>query len=161
MLVQNHRSHAFHPIDGFLQSLPYHIYPFLFPLHKGTSHAIIPVKHNLIAGLYLGLFLFVNIWTVSIHDGDYRVPAFLRPIINGSAHHTDHHLYFTVNYGLSEGCLILLPYLSFVRLVPFSLHALQTRFLFVRFSSSSLTRRVLHAVGPAWRQLPGSHCIPR
>lgn len=27
-------SHAFHPVDGFLQSCPYHIYPFLFPLHK-------------------------------------------------------------------------------------------------------------------------------
>ena len=39
---------------GFLQSVPYHVYPFLFPLHKG---------------LYLGLFTFVNIWTVSIHDG--------------------------------------------------------------------------------------------
>jgi len=77
-------SHAFHPIDGFLQSLPYHIYPFVFPLHKG---------------LYLGLFLFVNIWTVSIHDADFRVPNILKPIINGSAHHTDHHLYFTVNYG--------------------------------------------------------------
>lgn len=77
-------SHAFHPVDGFLQSLPYHIYPFLFPLHKG---------------LYLGLFIFVNFWTVSIHDGDYRVPNFLRPIINGSAHHTDHHLYFTCNLG--------------------------------------------------------------
>uniref|UniRef100_A0A3Q1EMM3 Sterol-C5-desaturase n=1 Tax=Acanthochromis polyacanthus TaxID=80966 RepID=A0A3Q1EMM3_9TELE len=27
-------SHAFHPLDGFLQSLPYHVYPFIFPLHK-------------------------------------------------------------------------------------------------------------------------------
>ncbi|XP_069470417.1 lathosterol oxidase [Ambystoma mexicanum] len=77
-------SHAFHPLDGFLQSLPYHIYPFLFPLHKVV---------------YLGLYIFVNIWTVSIHDGDYRVPKFLQDIINGSAHHTDHHLYFEYNYG--------------------------------------------------------------
>lgn len=77
-------SHAFHPIDGFMQSLPYHIYPFLFPLHKGV---------------YLGLYIFVNIWTVSIHDGDYRVPQILRNVINGSAHHTDHHLYFECNYG--------------------------------------------------------------
>ncbi|XP_063291771.1 lathosterol oxidase [Pelobates fuscus] len=77
-------SHAFHPIDGFMQSLPYHIYPFIFPLHKIT---------------YLGLYIFVNIWTVSIHDGDYRVPTFLKQIINGSAHHTDHHLYFDFNYG--------------------------------------------------------------
>ncbi|XP_069752198.1 lathosterol oxidase [Narcine bancroftii] len=77
-------SHAFHPVDGFLQSIPYHIYPFLFPLHKVV---------------YLGLYIFVNIWTVSIHDGDYRVPRVLENVINGSAHHTDHHLYFDYNYG--------------------------------------------------------------
>ncbi|KAF3854479.1 hypothetical protein F7725_022534 [Dissostichus mawsoni] len=53
-------SHAFHPLDGFLQSLPYHIYPFIFPLHKAV---------------YLSLFVFVNIWTISIHDGDYRIPG--------------------------------------------------------------------------------------
>lgn len=77
-------SHAFHPMDGFLQSCPYHIYPFLFPLHKLT---------------YLGLFIFVNIWTVSIHDGDYRVPAPFQPFVNGCAHHTDHHLFYNYNYG--------------------------------------------------------------
>ena len=77
-------SHAFHPVDGFLQSLPYHIYPFLFPLHKVT---------------YLMLFVFVNVWTVSIHDGDYRVPLLIQPFINGSAHHTDHHLLYKYNYG--------------------------------------------------------------
>lgn len=77
-------SHAFHPLDGFLQSCPYHIYPFLFPLHKV---------------LYLGLFMFVNIWTVSIHDGDYRVPGLLEPFVNGAAHHTDHHLFYNYNYG--------------------------------------------------------------
>ncbi|WAR06048.1 SC5D-like protein [Mya arenaria] len=77
-------SHAFHWLDGFLQSCPYHIYPFIFPLHKG---------------LYLGLFVFVNFWTVSIHDGDYRVPELLKPFINGSAHHTDHHLFYNYNYG--------------------------------------------------------------
>lgn len=77
-------SHAFHPIDGWLQALPYHLYPFLFPLHKV---------------LYLVLFLFVNMWTVSIHDGDYRVPHLLEPFVNGSAHHTDHHLYYLHNYG--------------------------------------------------------------
>uniref|UniRef100_A0A8C6WJ81 Sterol-C5-desaturase n=1 Tax=Neogobius melanostomus TaxID=47308 RepID=A0A8C6WJ81_9GOBI len=47
-------SHAFHPLDGFLQSLPYHIYSFIFPLHKMV---------------YLSLFVFVNVWTISIHDG--------------------------------------------------------------------------------------------
>lgn len=77
-------SHAFHPLDGFLQSCPYHIYPFLFPLHKIT---------------YLLLFVFVNFWTVSIHDGDYRVPDMLKPYVNGSAHHMDHHLFYNFNYG--------------------------------------------------------------
>lgn len=77
-------SHAFHPVDGFAQSLPYHIYPFLFPLHKG---------------MYLILFVFVNLWSVGIHDNDYRLPSFLQPIINGAAHHTDHHLKFNYNYG--------------------------------------------------------------
>lgn len=77
-------SHAFHPVDGFLQSVPYHLYPFIFPLHKF---------------LYLALFVFVNFWTVSIHDADYRVPSVLQPFINGAAHHTDHHLYYKYNYG--------------------------------------------------------------
>ena len=77
-------SHAFHPVDGFLQSVPYHIFPFLFPLHKVA---------------FLCLFLFVNIWTVSIHDGEYRVPPVLQPIVNGSAHHTYHHLFYNCNYG--------------------------------------------------------------
>ena len=77
-------SHAFHPIDGFLQSVPYHLYPIFFPLHKV---------------LYLVMFVFVNLWTISIHDGDYRVPAILRPVINGAAHHTDHHLFYNYNYG--------------------------------------------------------------
>jgi len=77
-------SHAFHPIDGFAQSSPYHLYVFLFPMHKYA---------------FLGMFLFVNIWTVSIHDGDFRVPRMLKSIVNGSAHHTDHHLYYNYNYG--------------------------------------------------------------
>eukprot|EP00049_Salpingoeca_infusionum_P017099 m.351750 g.351750 ORF g.351750 m.351750 type:complete len:283 (-) comp16338_c0_seq1:245-1093(-) len=77
-------SHAFHPLDGFVQSLPYHIYPFLFPLHKV---------------LYLSLFIVVNIWTVSIHDECFSMPDFLKNIVNGAAHHTDHHLKFNYNYG--------------------------------------------------------------
>ncbi|XP_071957661.1 lathosterol oxidase-like [Antedon mediterranea] len=77
-------SYAFHPLDGFMQSLPYHIYAFAFPLHKYV---------------YLFMYVFVMIWTIIIHDGDYRVPNSLKPYINGSAHHTDHHLYFNYNYG--------------------------------------------------------------
>ncbi|KAK9477429.1 hypothetical protein V1514DRAFT_334051 [Lipomyces japonicus] len=74
-------SHAFHPIDGYLQSLPYHIFPFIFPLHKIS---------------YLILFTFINIWTVLIHDGEYMTN---NPVVNGAACHTLHHLYFNYNYG--------------------------------------------------------------
>ncbi|KAG0681734.1 c-5 sterol desaturase [Pichia californica] len=74
-------SHAFHPVDGYLQSLPYHIFPFFFPLHKIS---------------YLFLFTFVNFWTVMIHDGEYLSND---PVVNGAACHTIHHLYFNYNYG--------------------------------------------------------------
>ncbi|KAK0291741.1 c-5 sterol desaturase [Friedmanniomyces endolithicus] len=72
---------AFHPLDGYAQSVPYHLFPFLFPLHKGA---------------YLALFTFVQIWTVMIHDGEYVANSLL---INGAACHTMHHLYFNYNYG--------------------------------------------------------------
>ncbi|EPE34630.1 hypothetical protein GLAREA_10324 [Glarea lozoyensis ATCC 20868] len=72
---------AFHPVDGFLQSLPYHLFPFIFPLQKFA---------------YLALFLFVQIWTVFIHDGEYVANG---TILNGAACHTMHHLYFNYNYG--------------------------------------------------------------
>ncbi|KAK8844777.1 hypothetical protein IAR55_006627 [Kwoniella newhampshirensis] len=75
---------AFHPLDGYAQSLPYHIFPFLFPLHKFA---------------YLGLFVFVQFWTILIHDGDMISGHFLEKYINSPAHHTLHHLYFTCNYG--------------------------------------------------------------
>lgn len=74
-------SHAFHPVDGWAQSLPYHIFPMLFPLHKVS---------------YLMLFSFVNFWTVMIHDGQYLSND---PVVNGTACHTVHHLYFNYNYG--------------------------------------------------------------
>lgn len=44
-------SHAFHPMDGFLQSLPYHLFIFLFPIHRT---------------LYLVLFVLVNIWSIFV-----------------------------------------------------------------------------------------------
>ncbi|KAJ1909179.1 c-5 sterol desaturase [Tieghemiomyces parasiticus] len=72
---------AFHFLDGYLQSVPYHLSVFVFPVHKF---------------LYLGLFVFVNIWTVMIHDGEYLTT---NSFINGSAHHTVHHIYFNYNYG--------------------------------------------------------------
>jgi Delta7-sterol 5-desaturase len=74
-------SHAFHPLDGFAQSFPYHVFPFLFPLQKVASVA---------------LFVFVNFWTIMIHDGEY---VSNNPVINGSACHALHHTKFEVNYG--------------------------------------------------------------
>ncbi|KAF2798566.1 hypothetical protein K505DRAFT_296264 [Melanomma pulvis-pyrius CBS 109.77] len=74
-------SHAFHPVDGFAQSIPYHVFPFVFPLQKFA---------------YVFLFMFINIWTIAIHDGEYVAD---NPIINGAACHTMHHLYFNFNYG--------------------------------------------------------------
>lgn len=44
-------SHAFHPLDGFLQGLPYHLFPLFFPLQKFA---------------YIALFVFINVWTVLI-----------------------------------------------------------------------------------------------
>ncbi|OLY83515.1 C-5 sterol desaturase erg31 [Smittium mucronatum] len=74
-------SHAFDPIDGYLQSLPYHLATLVFPIYKY---------------LYLALFAFVNVWSVMIHDGNYLSN---NPIINGAAHHTLHHTRFQYNYG--------------------------------------------------------------
>lgn len=75
---------AFHPLDGYAQSLPYHVFVFLFPIHRYQ---------------YLGLFVFVNLWTIAIHDSDMIVDHPLEHIINGPAHHTLHHIWFTCNYG--------------------------------------------------------------
>jgi hypothetical protein len=44
-------SHAFHPVDGYLQSVPYHLFIFLFPLYRE---------------LYLGLFVAVNFWSIFV-----------------------------------------------------------------------------------------------
>jgi len=74
-------SYAFHPVDGFLQSTPYHIFAFLVPVNKYV---------------YLGLFIFVCMWTVSIHDGK---GFYMGTVINGSDHHTIHHSDFLYNYG--------------------------------------------------------------
>ncbi|KAF8838733.1 C5-sterol desaturase [Paxillus ammoniavirescens] len=77
-------SYAFHPVDGYVQSVPYHLFVFLFPLHRWV---------------YLFLFVFVNLWTIFIHDSDMITGHPLEQVINGPAHHTLHHLYLTVNYG--------------------------------------------------------------
>ncbi|KAF9379148.1 c-5 sterol desaturase [Podila verticillata] len=74
-------SHAFHFVDGYIQSLPYQIVLFVVPLHKY---------------LYFALFTFVNLWTVLIHDNEFFV---FSDIFNSAAHHTAHHLYFSYNFG--------------------------------------------------------------
>ncbi|GAA5980771.1 hypothetical protein JCM11641_002641 [Rhodosporidiobolus odoratus] len=77
-------SHAFHPVDGYLQSIPYHFACYIFPIHKY---------------LFVALFSFVNLWSIFIHDSDMLCDHPLEQYINGPAHHTLHHIYFTCNYG--------------------------------------------------------------
>ena len=50
---------------------------------------------------YLGLYIVVNVWSTSIHDGYFVVPGgtLLNSAINGAANHTMHHLMFNCNYG--------------------------------------------------------------
>ena len=75
---------AFHPIDGWMQSLPYHSICFILPFEKRV---------------YLIMFVWLQLWTFNIHDHNYQVPKCLQNVINGSAHHTDHHLFFYCNLG--------------------------------------------------------------
>lgn len=51
-----------------------------------------------------------------IHDSDMITGHFLEKFINGPAHHTLHHLYFTVNYG--QVSLVLLAFLWFLLHIP-------------------------------------------
>ena len=44
-------SHAFHPLDGYLQSVPYHLFIFIFPIHRLV---------------YLVLFVLINVWTIFV-----------------------------------------------------------------------------------------------
>lgn len=73
-------SHAFNPCDGFGQGVPYYIFVYLFPLHNV---------------LFMCLFLFVNFWTISIHDQ----VDFGGHFLNTTGHHTIHHELFNYDYG--------------------------------------------------------------
>lgn len=42
------------------------------------------------------MFVFVNFWTVSIHDNE---GVYSGVILNGAEHHTIHHRKFIYNYG--------------------------------------------------------------
>jgi len=72
---------AFHPLDGWAQSVPYLVFPYVFPVQK----------HQ-----YMIMYAFVKLWSVSIHD---RVNLTDSWIVNGAAHHDIHHREFNYNYG--------------------------------------------------------------
>ena len=74
---------SFNPIDGFVVSLPYHLFAFALPLNT-----------------YLYFFAFVAIqwWCVSVHDRVYLPTRWLGKFVLGAQHHADHHVYFKVNY---------------------------------------------------------------
>ncbi|KAI8832172.1 hypothetical protein BC829DRAFT_426436 [Chytridium lagenaria] len=67
--------------DGYGQSIPYHVFVYLFPMWKP---------------LYLFMFVFVQLWTISIHDGVYLSDD---EVLLSAAHHNVHHLEFNYNYG--------------------------------------------------------------
>jgi len=71
---------SFHPLDGWSQGLPYHLFVFAFPMHNY---------------LYAFTLFVVGLWTINIHD---RVTVNLWGV-NGAAHHTIHHTKFNYNYG--------------------------------------------------------------
>ena len=73
-------SHAFHPLDGFMQGVPYYIFCYLFPMHNV---------------LFIFMFVCINMWTISIHDQI----DFGGHFINTTGHHTIHHEIFNYNYG--------------------------------------------------------------
>ncbi|KAL8370451.1 hypothetical protein RB595_000700 [Gaeumannomyces hyphopodioides] len=66
---------------SFAQGFPYHLFAFIFPLQKVA---------------YVLLFVFVNFWTILIHDGEYYAD---NAVINGAACHAVHHFAFNYNYG--------------------------------------------------------------
>eukprot|EP01127_Copromyxa_protea_P010805 TRINITY_DN2672_c0_g1_i1.p1 TRINITY_DN2672_c0_g1~~TRINITY_DN2672_c0_g1_i1.p1 ORF type:complete len:289 (-),score=48.21 TRINITY_DN2672_c0_g1_i1:52-918(-) len=75
-------SHAFHWVDGWSQGVQYYVFVYLFPFH----HI-----------LFIVMFIFVNCWTVMIHDQiDFVSPS---KVILSTGHHTIHHAQFNYNYG--------------------------------------------------------------
>jgi lathosterol oxidase len=74
-------SFAFHPLDGFLQALPYHLFAFLFPIH---------------VVVYAAGLIVVTLWTFLIHEPE---PLFADGFLNGTSHHEVHHSCNKYNYG--------------------------------------------------------------
>lgn len=71
---------AFHPLDGFLQGVPYQLFVFCFPFYS--------IAHLVSLSVVL-------LWTINIHD---RMSMGI-PGVNCAAHHTIHHTTFRSNYG--------------------------------------------------------------
>jgi len=75
-------SHAFHWVDGWAQGVPYYIVVYIFPLHSI---------------LWILMFIFVNFWTIFIHDQvDFAANS---KVIMSTGHHTIHHTHFKFNFG--------------------------------------------------------------
>jgi lathosterol oxidase len=74
-------SFAFHPIDSFSQSVPYHVYALVVPMYGWA---------------YLALIGFAMLWSLMIHDQIRWVPF---RFVNHTGCHTAHHWYFRYNYG--------------------------------------------------------------
>jgi len=75
-------SHAFHFVDGWSQGVTYYIFAYCMPFHYL---------------LFIAMFLFVNLWTVMIHDQvDFMSPSL---VVLSTGHHTIHHAQFNFNYG--------------------------------------------------------------
>ena len=74
-------SFAFHPLDSFSQSLPYHVYALFVPMYGPA---------------YLALFGFAMLWSLMIHDQVRWVPF---RFVNHTGCHTAHHWHFRYNYG--------------------------------------------------------------
>ncbi|KAJ1982017.1 c-5 sterol desaturase [Dimargaris xerosporica] len=72
---------AFHYLDGYLQSAPYHLGVFVFPVHKLS---------------YLAVYFLGCTWTIMFHGGEHVIT---NRYLNASAHHNVHHEYFNYNYG--------------------------------------------------------------
>lgn len=73
-------SHAFNPCDGFGQGVSYYLVVFFLPIHHIQ---------------FVLMFLFVNFWTISIHDQ----VDFGGHFLNTTGHHTIHHEQFNYDYG--------------------------------------------------------------
>ena len=77
----------------------------LFSYSRSIVYSISAYSYSSIAGAYLYVPLLpdpsphVIQPARQIHDSDMITGHPLEKIINGPAHHTLHHLYFTVNYG--------------------------------------------------------------